>query len=89
MTVTLAPGSGWAWSQMSRVEANGATEGPPIVATDVQVEGATAARQISYGADETMVIATDGTNIVRVATDIGDPLVATERVIAALGQDRS
>jgi hypothetical protein len=88
LTVTFAPGSGWAWSQMSRIERNGSSEAPPVEGSDVQVSGATAAREISYGADQKMVVATDGTNIVRVSTTTGDPIVATQRVLAALAVDR-
>jgi hypothetical protein len=88
LTVTVAPGSGWAWSEIGRIEGVGSSEGPPVVSSEIQVVGAVAARQISYGEGQRMVIATDGTNIVRVEATTGDPVVAAQRVLGALARDR-
>lgn len=88
LIVTVAPGSGWMWPEMGRIEQNGAAGGPPIVSDDVDVVGASEARQLSYGEGQGMIVATDGTNIVRVTVTSGDSVVATERVLASLAQGR-
>jgi hypothetical protein len=88
LIVTVAPGSGWMWQAMRRIEQHGAAGGPPIVSNEVEVMGASEARQVSYGEEQGMVVATDGTNIVRVAAYVGDPIAATERVLGVLAESR-
>lgn len=88
LTVTVAPGSGWMWPEMRRVGQSEAAGGPPVVSTEVKVVGASAARMLSYGEGQQMAIATDGTNVVRVTVTRGDPIMATERVLASLAESR-
>lgn len=85
ITITLAPGSGWLWDHMARIERESSnSDAPPVTAEDVEVAGATAARQLTYGEGQMMIVATDGSNILRVTSTAGGQVEAAERVLALL-----
>jgi hypothetical protein len=87
LTVIVAPGSGWMWSEMRQIEQDGTAEGPRVVSEDIDIAGAVAARQLTYGEGQEAILATDGTNIVRIMSTAGGPVIA-ERVLASLAQGR-